>query len=486
MTDKRPTPQELAATGGRKRTAPTIDLTATDLTATDVTPVDRSEAEKASAEGAAVTKPQYDSSPASQNNPQQPADPDSSVIWEPPPESSESADVPRDSGTSETASGPTAAAGKSPLAVSAWVSAALGGVVGAVVIALLLGALWSAGMVTPTGDAGSPDSSGQVAALAQQVADLQKSLSGGRAPDGSAVDALAQRVAKLEAPGKSTPASGASVDPALLKRVADAENSVKTLQAALDALTHRSDEVAARVAQATDDATAARNTATALRGDLQDVSKTAKAGASSSALDEVQKRIAGLEQQATTTKDELAKVAATAAAPDSAARLAVSAVALRDAVLSGKPYADELAQAKSLGGDDKSLAPLAGFAAAGVPSEQSLSQQLSALLPAMIKAAGAQKPSGGFLERLQANAEHLVSIRPVGAPPGNEAPAVLARVEKAAADNDSATALANIGKLPEAARQVAADWVTRAAGRRQAVAAARRFADRAALALGSK
>ncbi|OYX76007.1 MAG: hypothetical protein B7Y77_02790, partial [Bradyrhizobium sp. 35-63-5] len=97
MTDKRPTPQELAATGGRKRTAPTIDLTATDLTATDVTPVDRSVAEKAAAEGAAVTKPQDDSSPASQNNPQQPADPDSSVIWEPPPESSESADVPRDS-----------------------------------------------------------------------------------------------------------------------------------------------------------------------------------------------------------------------------------------------------------------------------------------------------------------------------------------------------------------------------------------------------
>ncbi|MBI1202310.1 MAG: hypothetical protein GC182_07345 [Rhodopseudomonas sp.] len=481
MTEQRPTPQELAASGGRKRSAPTIDLTAT-----DVTPAGHSEAEQPAAEATAAPTPHDDSSSTSQHKPQQPSDPDSAVIWEPPPESSESASAARDADTAETASGPAAAAGKPPSATSAWVSAALGGVVGAAAIALLLGALWSAGMVTPTGNAGLSEPSGQIAALEKQVADLQKRLSSAGAQGGSAMDALVARVAKLEASGKSAPAVGTSADPALLKRVTDAETAVKTLQAALDALTHRSDEVAARVAQATDDATAAKSAATELRGDLQDVSKTAKSGASSTALDQVQKRIVDLERQVSTTKEELVKVAATAAAPDSAARLAVSAVALRDAVLSGKPYAAELGQAKALGGDDKSLAPLAGFAATGMPSEQSLAQQLSTLLPAMIKAAGAQKPSVGFLERLQANAEHLVSVRRVGAPPGNDAPAVLARVEKAAADNDIAAALAEIGKLPEAARQVAADWVTRAAGRQQAVAAARGFADRAALALGSK
>ena len=53
---------------------------------------------------------------------------------------------------------------------------------------------------------------------------------------------------------------------------------------------------------------------------------------------------------------------------DIAARLALSAAALRDAVASGAPFAAELAQAKSLGADDKMLAPLAPFAATGVPA----------------------------------------------------------------------------------------------------------------------
>lgn len=471
MTEERPTPPDSTAQGGRKRTAPTIDLTAT-----DVTPADNSTAQPAQDE-------------TQDAPPHQPSDPDSSVIWEPPPESSEPAHAAGESVAPETADVKTTATSG-----GAWMAALLGGLAGAVIVALLLGGLWYAGIVTPadvtglSASSGSSTSSAQIAALEQQVTELQKrpTAAGSVSAENSSVDALAQRVGKIEAAIKSTPATASAADPALRKRVSDVENSVKTLQAALDALTHRSDEVAARVAQATDDATAAKKTATELRGDLQDVSKTAKAGASSSALDEVQKRIAGLEQQATATKDELGKVAAAAAAPDSAARLALSAAALRDAVLGGKPYADELAQVKSLGGDDKSLAPLAGFAATGVPSVKALARQLSALVPAMVKAAGAQKPAGGFLERLQANAEHLVSIRPVGAPAGDDSPAVLARVEKAAADDDIAAALADIGKLPEQARQVAADWVTRAAGRQQAVAAARRFADHAALALGSK
>ena len=70
----------------------------------------------------------------------------------------------------------------------------------------------------------------------------------------------------------------------------------------------------------------------------------------------------------------------------------------------------------------------------------------------MLKMSGAQAPQGGFLEKLEANAGRLVRIRPVEAPAGDDASAVLARVEIDAAKADIAAALADIGKLPEAAR----------------------------------
>jgi hypothetical protein len=166
--------------------------------------------------------------------------------------------------------------------------------------------------------------------------------------------------------------------------------------------------------------------------------------------------------------------------------LALTAAALRDAVLRGQPYAQELAQAKALGTDDKILAPLARFAATGVPSDKALAQELDALLPAMIKAGGAPKPSGSFIERLQANAEKLVRIRPLDAPVGSDSATVLARIESEIVKADIAGILADVGKLPEPVRQVAADWVTRASARQQALAAARQFAAVTARALGSK
>ena len=154
----------------------------------------------------------------------------------------------------------------------------------------------------------------------------------------------------------------------------------------------------------------------------------------------------------------------------------MSAAALRDAVERGAPYQAELAQAKALGADDSALAPLASFAASGVPSQQALARALNDLMPALIKAAGVQDAPGGFLDRLQANASSLVRISPVNAPPGDKPSDVLARIEVAAAHADIAAALNDIGKLPEAARQKAADWVSKATARQKALAAARAFA----------
>ncbi len=212
------------------------------------------------------------------------------------------------------------------------------------------------------------------------------------------------------------------------------------------------------------------------------MAKDASAGPSAAELDALQKRIAGLEQSAKAAREEIAK----AGAADTAARLALSAASLRDAVLGGAPYAAVLAQAKSLGADAKTLAPLEPFAASGVPSPAALAQELRALLPGMIKTSGAQTPAGGFLERLQANAGQLVRIRPVDAPPGDDASAVLARVEVAAAHADIGAALGELGKLPDAARAPAQAWIKKAEARQAALTAARMFAAQSALALGKQ
>ncbi len=82
--------------------------------------------------------------------------------------------------------------------------------------------------------------------------------------------------------------------------------------------------------------------------------------------------------------------------------------------------------------------------------------------------------------------EKLVRIRPIDAPPGDDASAVLARVEIEAASADIAGALADLGKLTEATRAPAQAWIEKAQARQAALAAARAFAAQTALALGQQ
>src|SRR5262249_51489397 len=76
---------------------------------------------------------------------------------------------------------------------------------------------------------------------------------------------------------------------------------------------------------------------------------------------------------------------------DNAVRLALSAAALRDAVASGAPFLAELDEVKSLGADEKFLAPLASYATSGVPTIAILAQELRTLVPAIVKASGGRR-----------------------------------------------------------------------------------------------
>ncbi len=437
MADKRTTPE--AGAGRRKRAAPTIDLTAREVPP----PV------------AAASEPPTPPPP-------EPPAADHAV---PPADKSPPGGDPW-AWVNANFSGPILAAG----------------LAGAGSVALLLLALWLTGLV-PIRYAGSTATRARVAALEMEVQALQHRPAG--TVDTKAIDTLTERLGKIEHTIGSLPASDPGKNSDLSERVAAADNAMKSLGVALAALNRRSDGIAADAAQARERAEAAEKAVTELRGNVQAAQDTAKAASpvlSSADIDALQKRIAGLEQSAKAARDDIAKTGAA----DAAARLALSAAALRDAALRGAPFAPVLAQVKALGADAKNLAPLEPFAAIGVPSAAALAQELRALLPGMIKTSGAQAPSGGFLDRLQANAGNLVRVRPVGAPAGDDASAVLARVEIEAANADIGRALDDLGKLPEATRASAQSWIAKVQARQVALAAAQALATETASALGSK
>lgn len=397
MSDKRTTPDPAGGTPRRKRSAPTIDLTATEVPA-------------------AAT----DSGPSSE-----------------PPNAQEQ---PERAAESE---GQTMADQISSVKQSAWLSvpALASGFLGAALMAIILGALWFAGAVP---------------------------VRYGASSDGQAIDAVAQRIMRIEAMLAKIPGN----DPNVTERLAAADNAMKSAGIALTALSKRTDEVAGNAEEARARADAAEKGMTQLRDNIQNLSRNAPAGLSPADVDTMQKRLAALEQ------------AAKIAPADNAARLALSAATLRDAVASGASFTAELDEVKSLGADEKFLAPLVPFAASGVPTIAVIAQELRTLMPAVLKASGGQTLTGGYLERLEASAAKLVRIRPIDAPAGDDASAVLARVEKEAASAAIDDALVDLGKLDAATRAPAQGWIAKAQARQAALLAARQLASDTALALG--
>jgi hypothetical protein len=313
----------------------------------------------------------------------------------------------------------------------------------------------------------------RIARAEQQVRELS-----GRAPangvDAKALDELTARVAKLEAGGSATRPPAA--DPALANRMATLEGALKSLEEKISVVARRTDDIDLIARDARDKAGA---TAAAVAELTQKMARLS----STSDLDASVNRIAALERLVGTVQAELAK-RGVGEAGDRPVRLAVTASALNTAVERGDAFAAELAAAKQLAGDAAALAPLEPFAATGLPSATALGRELAALTNALAQTSGAPPREGGFLDRLQANAERLVRIRPLDEPPGDDPAAVLTRIEQRALQADLPGALAELTKLPAPARAAAQAWIAKAQARLAAVAASRRFAADAFAALG--
>jgi hypothetical protein len=297
-------------------------------------------------------------------------------------------------------------------------------------------------------------------------------------PSSAAIADISARLNKIESaiatPQQQKPVSPSQPDPAMASRLAAAEAATKSLSDSLAALTHRTDDAAAAAQNALAQAKSASTAADAAKS-------AAQTTVARSDLEALAARIAALESTVKTLGDDLKHLTATA--DDRAARLAVAAEALRATVERGAPYPAELAAAKALGADQSATAPLEPFAAAGVPEARALARELATLTPALQQAAEPVASGSSFLGRLESNAQRLVRIAPVDAPPGDDPSSVVTRISVDAAHADIAAALADIGKLPDAAKPLAAAWVEKAQARNAAIAASRKLAADALAAL---
>jgi hypothetical protein len=295
-------------------------------------------------------------------------------------------------------------------------------------------------------------------------------------PNTAAIADISARLNKIEGAiaTRQQPVPPPQPDPALASRLAAAEVAAKSLGDSLAALTRRTDDAAAAAQNALTQAKAASTAADAAKSATQ--TSVARGD-----LDALAARIAALESTIKTLADDLKHETATA--EDRAARLAVAAETLRTTVERGAPYQAELAAAKSLGADQSATAPLEPFAAAGVPAARALAHELASLTPALQQAAEPAASNSSFLGRLESNAQRLVRITPVDAPPGDDPSSVLTRIGVDAAHADIAAALADIAKLPDAAKPPVAAWVEKAQARNAAIAASKKLAADALAAL---
>ncbi len=344
---------------------------------------------------------------------------------------------------------------------------------GATRAALMLLLIVIAGLL-PREGAGAPD--GRLARVEQQLRAL-----GDRpampALDPKSIDDLTARLAKLESALAS--ARAPVTEPALLNRIATLEGEIRALAERVGVLARRSDEIAVSARDARDRTDAA----------LAEVKKTAQAAqAAPPAIDRKEievlaARVAGIERAEKNLEADFAK-RASALTTDRAGRLAAAAAALKSAVERGDPFPAEFAAAKALAPDPNTLSPLEPFATSGLPSASALARELSALVPALLKAAGSAPRDSSFLEKLQSNAEKLVRIRPIEEVPGNDPASVISRIEAKAAQSDLSGALTEMAKLPPAARAPAQAWIAKAEARLQALGASRRLSADALAALG--
>ena len=350
---------------------------------------------------------------------------------------------------------------------------AIGLAAGAIAVAAIAAALWFADFI-PVHDASAPSAAQGAAAPPRAGLPAMQSV------QSAGTDQISARLDRIEQALQGPPRT----DAALAGRVAGAEAQVKALGDSLAALTRRVDDLAVAAQTALVEAKSAAEAA-------KEAAKNAAPSAAQNAVqrsdvEAVESRVAAVQTAMKSLDADLAQRTSSANADDRVMRLTIAAEALRAAVERGAPFAGELAAVKALGADPKATAPLEPFAVKGLISTAELGRELAALTPTLSRATEPRPSNTSFLATLESRAQKLVRITPVGTaqpPAGDDAAAVIGRLNADAATGDIDAALGEVAKLPDEARALAKAWADKAGARQAALAQSRRIAAEALTAL---
>jgi hypothetical protein len=281
----------------------------------------------------------------------------------------------------------------------------------------------------------------------------------------SAFDDLNARVAGLESKLAKAPAT----DPAVTARLDAIEKSVAALRGDLASLRSQSDQLAAAANNAPppaagEPAAAPTVDLSAINGRIDQVERNLRAQS-----DRLGAAIAQASEAAASAKQ-------TAAQDDAPLRRVVAAALLDVAVRHGDPYEGALTAAKALAPDPDKLKPLDAFAAKGIPAPPALCRDLLTLVPKLSPAAETATTGSGIIDRLQAGASSLVRVERSDAT-GNNRGAVVTRMTAAALRNDLGEARRELASLEAADRAPAQGWLDKVTARDAALAASRQFAE---------
>jgi len=254
----------------------------------------------------------------------------------------------------------------------------------------------------------------------------------------------------------STPAAAPAIDPA---RFAEVERTLARLGSGADQLSTRVDAVE-RAAQA---------------GSGDSATETAALAALAQENRRLAEESARLAAELAAVRREVASLVAASQQARGREGLALAVAPLREAVASGRPYADELAALRAAGGGDGALEPalatLAAHAARGVAPPARLRAEFPATAAAIVRAAAIDNPASPWWHQALARLAALVQVRRVGAVEGDGADALAARAELLLEGGDLAGAIATLAPLAGAPAAAAAPWLAQARARVEADAA---------------
>jgi hypothetical protein len=294
-----------------------------------------------------------------------------------------------------------------------------------------------------------------LAAVTAQLADLAAR------PVKDASEEIAALKADLE---KRLAESPAAVDPAPL--IAEA---TQDLQASIAAIDSRLTEIEKRPVGAGGAASSAA--IAAYDRQLQELRAqiAAQSGQGSEAAAQIEAVAAEAKAQLAAAAQEAERLKAEAEAAVLAATSGAALGRIRAALEAGGPYAGAVADLTASGVDVP--ADVADLAESGVPTLTDLQRSFPAVARDALTAALRAQTATGWGDRISAFLRTQTGARSLSPREGTDPDAILSRAEAQLANGDIPATLAELGALPDPAKDVLAPWVADAERREKAIAA---------------